>query len=56
MDTFQGKERMPFKIVLRTPGGKASNLFQPNDNLLLRGCIRGWPDLLIGPFVFVRSK
>lgn len=51
--TFQGKERMPFRSFFeRTPGGKESNLFQTNENLLLRGCVRGRLGLLIGPFVF----
>lgn len=51
--TFQGKERTPYSSFYeRTPGGKASTLFQPNGNLLLRGCVRGRPGRLIGPFVF----
>ena len=55
--TFPGKERTPYRSFHeRTPGGKASKLFQPNGNLLLRGCVRGRPGLLIGPSVFWRKN
>ena len=49
----KGKNGCPFRSFFeRTPGGKVSKLFQTDENLLLRGYIRGRLGLLIEPFVF----
>ena len=52
-DTFSGEERMPIPLPRESSGGMMSKLSQPNGNLLLRGCIRGKPSLVLG-FLFLR--